>query len=63
MSFVGAIGRRLVLAALSVLALSPSVRSDEVADFHAAVEEAAAEYRADARVAKHTGLTALQCCY
>lgn len=52
-----AIGRRLVLAALFVLALSPSVRSDELADFHAAVEEAAAEYRADARVANHTGLT------
>jgi hypothetical protein len=30
MSFVSAIGRRLVLAALFVLALSPSVRSDEL---------------------------------
>jgi hypothetical protein len=46
MSFVSAIGRRLVLAALLVLALSLSVRSDELADFHAAVEEAAAKYRA-----------------
>jgi hypothetical protein len=42
MSFDSAIGRRLVLAALFVLALSPSVRSDGLADFHAAVEEAAA---------------------
>ena len=39
MSFVSAIGRRLVLAALFVLALSPSVRSDELAHLHAAVEE------------------------
>jgi hypothetical protein len=41
-----AIGRRLALAALFVFALSLSVRSDELVDFHAAVELAAAEYRA-----------------
>jgi hypothetical protein len=41
-----AIGRRLVLAALFVLALSLSVRSDELAEFHAAVERATAEHRA-----------------
>jgi hypothetical protein len=45
MSFVRTIVHRLVLAALFVLALSLSVRSDEVADFHAAVEQAAADYR------------------
>ena len=45
MSFVSAIGRRLALAAFFVLALSLSLRSDELADFHAAVDEATAEYR------------------
>jgi hypothetical protein len=45
MSFVSAVRRRLALATFFVLALSLSVRSDEVADFHAAVEEATAEYR------------------
>jgi hypothetical protein len=45
MPLVRAIGRRLVLAAFLVLALSLSVRSDELADFHAAVEQAAAEHR------------------
>lgn len=45
MSLARAIGRRLVLAALFVLALSLSVRSDELAEFHAAVEQAAAEHR------------------
>jgi hypothetical protein len=45
MSFVRAIGRRLALAALFVLALSLSVRSDDLADFHTAVEEATSEYR------------------
>jgi hypothetical protein len=47
MPLIRAIGRRLVLAALFVFALSFSVvRSDELGDFHAAVEEAATEYRA-----------------
>jgi HAMP domain-containing protein len=45
MSLARAIGRRLVLASLLVLALSLSVRTDELADFHAAVEQATAEYR------------------
>jgi len=45
MSLVRAIGRRLVLAALLVFALSFSVRSDELAEFHAAVEQAAAAHR------------------
>jgi hypothetical protein len=45
MSLARAIGRRLVLAGLLMLALSLSVRSDELADFHAAVEQATAEYR------------------
>src|SRR5882757_3762538 len=45
MSFARALGRRLVLATLFVFALSLSVRSDELADFHAAVEQAAAEHR------------------
>jgi hypothetical protein len=45
MSIPRAIGRRLVLAALFMLALSLSVRSDELVDFHAAVEQATAEYR------------------
>jgi hypothetical protein len=45
MSLVRAIGRRLALAALLMLALSLSVRSDELAAFHAAVEQAAAEHR------------------
>jgi hypothetical protein len=45
MSFVSAIGRRLGLSALLALALSLSGRADELADFHAAVEEATAEYR------------------
>jgi hypothetical protein len=45
MSFVSAVGRRLAMAALLVPALSLSVRSDELADFHRAVEEATAEYR------------------
>jgi hypothetical protein len=56
MSFVSAIGRRLVLAALFVLcrfrcagtSLRTSMRRSK---------RAAAEYPADARVAKHTGLT------
>jgi hypothetical protein len=38
MSLARAIGRRLVLAVLFVLALSLSVRSDELAEFHAAVD-------------------------
>jgi hypothetical protein len=47
MSLIRAIGRRLALAALFVFALSFSVvRSDELADFHAAVEQATADYRA-----------------
>ena len=47
MSLVRAIGRRLALAAVFVFALSFSVvRSDELADFHAAVEQATADYRA-----------------
>jgi hypothetical protein len=47
MSLAAAIARRLALATLLVFALSFSaVRSDELADFHAAVEDAAAEYRA-----------------
>jgi hypothetical protein len=47
MSVIRAIGRRLALAALFVFALSFSVvRSDELADFHAAVEQATADYRA-----------------
>src|SRR5258707_12618129 len=46
MSFARALGRRLVLATLFVFALSLSVRSDELADFHAAVERATAEHRA-----------------
>jgi hypothetical protein len=45
MSLARAIGRRLVLAVLFVFALSLSVRSDELAEFHAAVEQAAAEHR------------------
>jgi hypothetical protein len=45
MSLARAIGRRLVLAVLLVFALSFSVRSDELAEFHAAVEQAAAEHR------------------
>ena len=45
MSFVSAIGHRLALAALLGLTLSLSVHGDDVADFHAAVEEATAEYR------------------
>jgi HAMP domain-containing protein len=45
MSISRAIGRRLVLASLLVLALSLTVHSDELADFHAAVEQATAEYR------------------
>ena len=47
MSLIRAIGRRLALAAVFVFALSFSVvRSDELADFHAAVEQATADYRA-----------------
>jgi hypothetical protein len=47
MSLIRAIGRRLALAAMFVFALSFSVvRSDELADFHAAVEQATADYRA-----------------
>jgi hypothetical protein len=47
MSLIRAIGRRLALAAVLVFALSFSVvRSDELADFHAAVEQATADYRA-----------------
>jgi hypothetical protein len=47
MFLIRAIGRRLALAALFVFALSFSaVRSDELADFHAAVEQATADYRA-----------------
>ena len=46
MSFARALERRLVLATLFVFALSLSVRSDELAEFHAAVELAAAEHRA-----------------
>ena len=45
MSLARAIGRRLALAALLVLALSLSVRSDELSAFHAAVEQAAADHR------------------
>jgi hypothetical protein len=45
MSFVRTVAHRLVLAALFVLALSLSVRSDELADFHAAVEQATVDYR------------------
>jgi hypothetical protein len=45
MSLARAIGRRLVLAILFVLALSLSVRSDELAEFHAAVDLAAAQHR------------------
>jgi hypothetical protein len=44
MSFIP-IGRRPVLAALFVFALSLSARSDELADFHAAVEQASSDYR------------------
>ena len=45
MSIPRAIGHRLALATVLVLALSLSVRGDELADFHAAVEQATAEYR------------------
>jgi hypothetical protein len=47
MSLIHAIGRRLALAAVFVFALSFSVvRSDELADFHAAVEQATVDFRA-----------------
>jgi hypothetical protein len=47
MSVLHAIGRRLALATVFVFALSFAVvRSDELADFHAAVEQATADYRA-----------------
>ena len=45
MSFTNAVARRLALAALLVVTAPFSLRSDELADFHAAVEEATAEYR------------------
>jgi hypothetical protein len=44
MLLVRAIARRLVLAALFVFALSFSVRSGELEDFHAAVADATVEY-------------------
>jgi len=47
MSLVAAVARRLVLASLLVFALSFSVaRSDELAEFHVAVEQATTDYRA-----------------
>ena len=45
MSFARAVLSRLVLAALLVFALLAPGRADELADFHAAVEHAAVEYR------------------
>jgi hypothetical protein len=36
---------RVVLVALCVLAISPAGRSEELADFHAAVQRATAQYR------------------
>jgi len=46
MSFVTAIARRLALAAVFMFVLSLSIESAELADFHAAVEAATADYRA-----------------
>jgi len=45
-SLLTAIARRLALAALFVFALSFSVRSGELEDFHAAVAEATEDYNA-----------------
>lgn len=45
MSILRAIGYRLLLAVLFVYALSFSVRSDELSDFHTAVGQAADQYR------------------
>ena len=45
MSILRAIGYRLLLAAFFVYALSFSVRSDELSEFHAAVAQTADQYR------------------